>query len=209
MVKPRSPPRLGGLEAVSAGRDVHSETAAQYLAQTHWVLEVTISSQLLMSLLQPLSDLVLQSEMELFAALEAGLFRMNQMTQSQSRRYQESVRPARICPTVSFILTGAYAKHDVCSSVACLETTCPQCGVASDHQQPTRDDRSTSSDPAGGLRPQATWVSFCSHLGCLSMRPRTSETGAMQPTRVEGGHQDHHHPATPSLILPRTGRRCL
>ncbi|XP_038129993.1 BTB/POZ domain-containing protein 17 [Cyprinodon tularosa] len=182
---------------------------------------VTISSQLLMTLLQR-SDLVLQSEMELFAALEAwiinnepdGLTVENALRavryammpprelfrlQTQSTvlaRYQESVRD---------LLYMSYQFHSAsplqmakffdvnCSLFVPRNYLSTAWGSPWIINNPTRDDRSTSFQTQLGpsshdASKRVTWnAMFSPRWLPLSMRPMYTETGAMQPTRVEGG----------------------
>lgn len=182
---------------------------------------LTISSQLLMSLLQR-SDLILHSEMELFAALEAwiiqnepdGLTAENALRavryamipprdlfrlQSQSSilaRYQESVRD---------LLYMSYQFHSAtplqmakyfevnCSLFIPRNYLSPLWGSPWIINNPTRDDRSTSFQTQLGpsnhdASKRVTWNALFSPRWLpLSMRPMYTETGAMQPTRVEGG----------------------
>uniref|UniRef100_UPI001ED80224 BTB/POZ domain-containing protein 17 n=1 Tax=Scatophagus argus TaxID=75038 RepID=UPI001ED80224 len=182
---------------------------------------VTISSQLLMSLLQR-SDLILQSEMELFAALEAWiiqnepdgltaenalravryammppreLFRL-QTQSSVLARYQESVRDLLY---MSYQFHSASPLHmakyfDVnCSLFMPRNYLSPMWGSPWIISNPTRDDRSISFQiqlgPSGhDATKRVTWNALFSPRWLpLSMRPMYTETGAMQPTRVEGG----------------------
>lgn len=182
---------------------------------------VTVSSQLLMSLLQR-SDLVLQSEMELFAALEAWiiqnepdgltaenalravryammppreLFRL-QTQSSVLARYQESVRDLLY---MSYQFHSASPLHmakyfDVnCSLFMPRNYLSPVWGSPWVISNPTRDDRSTSFQtqlgPSGhDASKRVTWNALFSPRWLpLSMRSMYTETGAMQPTRVEGG----------------------
>nr|XP_057923001.1 BTB/POZ domain-containing protein 17 [Doryrhamphus excisus] len=212
--------------AVQAGDVVLRDGCLQYLA---WNLSsvmqsgewVGLSSQLLMSLLQR-SDLVLQSEMELFAALEAwivhnrpdGLTAENALRavryammpprelfrlQTQSAvlaRYQESVRDLLY---MSYQFHSASPVHmakffDVnCSLFVPRNYLAPLWGSSWVISNPTRDDRSTSFQtqlgPSGhDASKRVTWnVLFSPRWLPLSMRPMYTETGAMQPTRVDGG----------------------
>ncbi|KAF6722374.1 BTB/POZ domain-containing protein 17 [Oryzias melastigma] len=202
------------------------DSCLQYLA---WNLSsvlqsgewVTISSQLLMTLLQR-SDLILQSEMELFAGLEAwiiqnepdGLTAENALRavryamipprelfrlQTQSTvlaRYQESVRD---------LLYMSYQFHSAsplqmakffdvnCSLFVPRNYLSPVWGAPWIINNPTRDDRSTSFQTQLGpsshdANKRVTWNALFSPRWLpLSMRSMYSETGAMQPTRVEGG----------------------
>ncbi|XP_061782670.1 BTB/POZ domain-containing protein 17-like [Nerophis lumbriciformis] len=212
--------------AVQAGDTVLSDSCLRYLA---WNLSSVmqsaewagLSSQLLMSLLQR-SDLVLHSEMELFAALEAwiahnrpdGLTVENALRavryammpprelfrlQTQSAvlaRYQESVRDLLY---MSYQFHSASPVHmakffDVnCSLFVPRNYLAPLWGSSWVINNPTRDDRSTSFQtqlgPSGhDAAKRVTWnVLFSPRWLPLSMRPMYSETGAMQPTRAEGG----------------------
>lgn len=181
----------------------------------------TISSQLLMSLLQR-SDLVLKSEMELFVALETwivqnepdGLTAENALRavryammpprelfrlQTQSpvlARYQESVRDLLY---MSYQFHSASPLHmakyfDVnCSLFVPRNYLSPLWGSPWVISNPTRDDRSTSFQtqlgPSGhDASKRVTWNALFSPRWLpLSMRSMYTETGAMQPTRVEGG----------------------
>ncbi|GAA6229199.1 BTB/POZ domain-containing protein 17-like [Lates japonicus] len=212
--------------ALQAGDVTLRDSCLQYLA---WNLSsvlqsgewVTISSQLLMSLLQR-SDLVLQSEMELFAALEAWiiqnepdgltaenalravryammppreLFRL-QTQSSVLARYQESVRDLLY---MSYQFHSSSPMHmakyfDVnCSLFMPRNYLSPVWGSPWIISNPTRDDRSTSFQtqlgPSGhDASKRVTWNALFSPRWLpLSMRPMYTETGAMQPTRVEGG----------------------
>ncbi|XP_042254439.1 BTB/POZ domain-containing protein 17 [Thunnus maccoyii] len=212
--------------ALIAGDMTLRDNCLQYLA---WNLSsvlqsgewVTISSQLLMSLLQR-SDLILQSEMELFAALEAWiiqnepdgltaenalravryammppreLFRL-QTQSSVLARYQESVRDLLY---MSYQFHSASPLHmakyfDVnCSLFMPRNYLSPVWGSSWIINNPTRDDRSTSFQtqlgPSGhDASKRVTWNALFSPRWLpLSMRPIYTETGAMQPTRVEGG----------------------
>lgn len=180
-----------------------------------------ISSQLLMSLLQR-SDLVLQSEMELFVALEAwiassqpdGLTAENALRavryammpprelfrlQTQSAtlaRYQESVRDLLY---MSYQFHSASPLHmakyfDVnCSLFVPRNYLSPLWGSPWVISNPTRDDRSTSFQtqlgPSGhDASKRVTWNALFSPRWLpLSARSMYTETGAMQPTRIEGG----------------------
>ncbi|XP_019967455.2 BTB/POZ domain-containing protein 17 [Paralichthys olivaceus] len=212
--------------AVVAGDVTLRDSCLQYLA---WNLSsvlqsgewVTISSQLLMSLLQR-SDLILQSEMELFAALEAwiiqnqpdGLTAENALRavryammppkelfrlQTQSpvlARYQESVRDLLY---MSYQFHSASPLHmakyfDVnCSLFVPRNYLSSVWGSPWIINNPTRDDRSTSFQtqlgPSGhDTSKRVTWNALFSPRWLpLSMRPMYTDTGAMQPTRVEGG----------------------
>ncbi|XP_041819255.1 BTB/POZ domain-containing protein 17 [Chelmon rostratus] len=212
--------------AQQAGDVTLRDSCLQYMA---WNLSsvlqsgewVTISSQLLMSLLQR-SDLILQSEMELFAALEAWiiqnepdgltaenalravryammppreLFRL-QTQSSVLARYQESVRDLLY---MSYQFHSASPLHmakyfDVnCSLFMPRNYLSPVWGSPWIISNPTRDDRSTSFQtqlgPSGhDASKRVTWNALFSPRWLpLSMRPMYTETGAMQPTRVEGG----------------------
>ncbi|XP_076615398.1 LOW QUALITY PROTEIN: BTB/POZ domain-containing protein 17 [Chaetodon auriga] len=212
--------------ALQAGDVTLRDSCLQYMA---WNLSsvlqsgewVTISSQLLMSLLQR-SDLILQSEMELFAALEAWiiqndpdgltaenalravryammppreLFRL-QTQSSVLARYQESVRDLLY---MSYQFHSASPLHmakyfDVnCSLFMPRNYLSPVWGSPWIISNPTRDDRSTSFQtqlgPSGhDASKRVTWNALFSPRWLpLSMRPMYTETGAMQPTRVEGG----------------------
>ncbi|XP_056153519.1 BTB/POZ domain-containing protein 17 [Lampris incognitus] len=212
--------------ALQAGDITLRDSCLQYLA---WNLSsvllsgewATMSSQLLMSLLQR-SDLILQSEMELFAALEAWiiqnepdsliaenalravryammppqeLFRLQ--TQSPIlAHYQESVRDLLY---MSYQFHSASPLHmakyfDVnCSLFIPRNYLSPVWGSAWVINNPTRDDRSTSFQtqlgPSGhDATKRVTWNALFSPRWLpLSMRSMYTETGAMQPTRVEGG----------------------
>ncbi|XP_029699296.1 BTB/POZ domain-containing protein 17 [Takifugu rubripes] len=212
--------------ALQAGDVTLQESCLRYMA---WNLSallqsgewVSISSQLLMTLLQR-SDLILQSEMELFAALETwilqngpdGLTAENALRavryammpprelfrlQTQSpvlARYQESVRDLLY---MSYQFHSASPLHmakffDVnCSLFVPRNYLSPSWGSSWIISTPTRDDRSTSFQtqlgPSGhdsGKR--VTWNALFSPRWLpLSMRPIYTETGAMQPTRVDGG----------------------
>ncbi|XP_021172182.2 BTB/POZ domain-containing protein 17 isoform X2 [Fundulus heteroclitus] len=212
--------------ALQAGDVVLRDSCLQYLA---WNLSVvlqsgewvTISSELLMTLLQR-SDLVLQSEVELFAALEAwiiknepdGLTAENALRairyammsprelfrlQTQSRvlaHYQESVRDLLY---MSYQFHSAsplqMAKYfDVnCSLFVPRNYLSTVWGSPWIINNPTRDDRSTSFQTQLGpsshdASKRVTWNALFSPRWLpLSMRPMYTETGAMQPTRVEGG----------------------
>ncbi|XP_039870172.1 BTB/POZ domain-containing protein 17 [Simochromis diagramma] len=212
--------------ALQAGDVTLRDSCLQYMA---WNLSsllqsgewVTISSQLLMSLLQR-SDLILQSEMELFSALEAwiiqndpdGLTAENALRavryamipprelfllQTQSTilaRYQESVRDLLY---MSYQFHSAsplqMAKYfDVnCSLFVPRNYLSPVWGSPWIINNPTRDDRSMSFQTQLGpsnhdANKRVTWnVLFSPRWLPLSMRPMYTETGAMQPTRVEGG----------------------
>ncbi|XP_016536351.1 BTB/POZ domain-containing protein 17-like isoform X1 [Poecilia formosa] len=212
--------------ALQAGDVVLRDSCLQYLA---WNLSsvlqsgewVSISSQLLMTLLQR-SDLVLQSEMELFAALEAwiiqnepdGLTAENTLRamryammpprelfrlQTQSTvlaRYQESVRDLLY---MSYQFHSAsplqMAKYfDVnCSLFVPRNYLSAVWGSPWIINNPTRDDRSTSFQTQLGpsshdASKRVTWNALFSPRWLpLSMRPMYTESGAMQPTRVEGG----------------------
>ncbi|KAK2884419.1 hypothetical protein Q8A73_020893 [Channa argus] len=212
--------------ALQAGDVILRDRCLQYLA---WNLSsvlqseewVTVSSHLLMSLLQR-SDLVLQSEMELFAGLEAWiiqnepdsltaenalravryammppreLFRL-QTQSSVLARYQESVRDLLY---MSYQFHSASPMHmakyfDVnCSLFMPRNYLAPLWGSPWIISNPTRDDRSTSFQtqlgPSGhDSTKRVTWNALFSPRWLpLSMRPMYTETGAMQPTRVEGG----------------------
>lgn len=212
--------------AVQAGDQPLRDSCLQYMA---WNLSAllqggewaTVSSQLLMSLLQR-SDLVLQSETELFAALEAWilhnepdgltaenalravryammppreLFRL-QTQSSVLARYQESVRDLLY---MSYQFHSASPLHmakyfDVnCSLFVPRNYLSPMWGSPWVISNPTRDDRSTSFQtqlgPSGhDASKRVTWNALFSPRWLpLSMRPMYTETGAMQPTRVEGG----------------------
>lgn len=182
---------------------------------------VSINSGLLMSLLQR-SDLILQSEMELFAALEAwitqndpdgltaentlravryammpprDLFRL-QTQSSILARYQESVRDLLY---MSYQFHSASPLHmakyfDVnCSLFMPRNYLAPAWGSPWVINNPTRDDRSisfqTQLGPSGhDSNKRVTWNALFSPRWLpLSMRPMYTETGAMQPTRIEGG----------------------
>ncbi|KAM3860093.1 BTB/POZ domain-containing protein 17 [Diretmus argenteus] len=212
--------------ALQAGDMTLRDSCLQYLA---WNLSsvlqsgewVTISSQLLVSLLQR-SDLILQSEMELFAALEAwiiqnepdGLTAENALRavryammppwelfrlQTQSpilARYQESVRDLLY---MSYQFHSASPVHmakyfDVnCSLFMPRNYLSPVWGSPWIINNPIRDDRSTSFQtqlgPSGhDANKRVTWNALFSPCWLpLSMRTMYTETGAMQPTRVEGG----------------------
>ncbi|KAK5851285.1 hypothetical protein PBY51_002089 [Eleginops maclovinus] len=212
--------------AVQAGDLALRDSCLQFMA---WNLSsvlqsgewVTISSQLLMSLLQR-SDLILQSEMELFAGLEAwiiqnepdGLTAENALRavryammpprelfrlQTQSAilaRYQESVRDLLY---MSYQFHSAspmqMAKYfDVnCSLFMPRNYMSPVWGSPWIINNPSRDDRSTSFQtqlgPSGhDSSKRVTWNALFSPRWLpLSMRPMYTESGAMQPTRVEGG----------------------
>ncbi|XP_043959667.1 BTB/POZ domain-containing protein 17 isoform X1 [Gambusia affinis] len=212
--------------ALQAGDVVLRDSCLQYLA---WNLSsvlqsgewVSISSQLLMTLLQR-SDLVLQSEMELFAALEAwiiqnepdGLTAENTLRavryammpprelfhlQTQSTvlaRYQESVRDLLY---MSYQFHSAsplqMAKYfDVnCSLFVPRNYLSAVWGSPWIINNPTRDDRSTSFQTQLGpsshdASKRVTWNALFSPRWLpLSIRPMYTESGAMQPTRVEGG----------------------
>uniref|UniRef100_H3D2U2 BTB domain containing 17 n=2 Tax=Tetraodon nigroviridis TaxID=99883 RepID=H3D2U2_TETNG len=212
--------------ALQVGDAALQESCLQFMA---WNLSavlqsgewVTVSSQLLMSLLQR-SDLVLQSEMELFAALETwilqnepdGLTAENALRavryammpppelfrlQAQSpvlARYQESVRDLLY---MSYQFHSASPLHmakffDVnCSLFVPRNYLSPLWGSSWIISNPTRDDRSTSFQtqlgPSGhDASKRVTWNALFSPRWLpLSMRPMYPETGAMQPTRVEGG----------------------
>uniref|UniRef100_A0A3Q2QJK5 BTB domain containing 17 n=1 Tax=Fundulus heteroclitus TaxID=8078 RepID=A0A3Q2QJK5_FUNHE len=212
--------------ALQAGDVVLRDSCLQYLA---WNLSVVlqsgewvaISSELLMTLLQR-SDLVLQSEVELFAALEAwiiknepdGLTAENALRairyammsprelfrlQTQSRvlaHYQESVRDLLY---MSYQFHSAsplqMAKYfDVnCSLFVPRNYLSTVWGSPWIINNPTRDDRSTSFQTQLGpsshdASKRVTWNALFSPRWLpLSMRPMYTETGAMQPTRVEGG----------------------
>ncbi|XP_051274343.1 BTB/POZ domain-containing protein 17 [Dicentrarchus labrax] len=212
--------------ALQAGDVTLRDSCLQYMAwnltsvlqSAEWV---TISSQLLMSLLQR-SDLILQSEMELFAALEAWiiqnepdgltaenalravryammppreLFRL-QTQSSVLARYQESVRDLLY---MSYQFHSASPLHmakyfDVnCSLFMPRNYLSAVWGSPWIISNPTRDDRSTSFQtqlgPSGhDASKRVTWNALFSPRWLpLSMRPMYTETGAMQPTRVEGG----------------------
>ncbi|KAF1373502.1 hypothetical protein PFLUV_G00239530 [Perca fluviatilis] len=212
--------------ALQAGDVTLRDSCLQFMA---WNLSsvlrsgewVTISSQLLMSLLQR-SDLVLQSEMELFAALEAWiiqnepdgltaenalravryammppreLFRL-QTQSSVLARYQESVRDL-LYMSYQFHSASplAMAKYfDVnCSLFMPRNYLSSVWGSAWIISNPSRDDRSTSFQtqlgPSGhDSSKRVTWnAMFSPRWLPLSMRPMYTETGAMQPTRVDGG----------------------
>uniref|UniRef100_A0A3P9LAN3 BTB (POZ) domain containing 17a n=1 Tax=Oryzias latipes TaxID=8090 RepID=A0A3P9LAN3_ORYLA len=202
------------------------DSCLQYLA---WNLSsvlqsgewLTISSQLLMTLLQR-SDLILQSEMELFAGLEAwilqnepdGLMAENALRavryammpprelfrlQTQSTvlaRYQESVRDLLY---MSYQFHSAsplqMAKYfDVnCSLFVPRNYLSSVWGAPWVINNPTRDDRSTSFQTQLGpsshdANKRVTWNALFSPRWLpLSLRSMYSETGAMQPARVEGG----------------------
>lgn len=212
--------------ALQAGDVTLQESCLQYMA---WNLSAvlqsgewaTISSQLLMSLLQR-SDLILQSEMELFAALETwilqnepdGLTAENALRavryammpprelfrlQTQSpvlARYQESVHD---------LLYMSYQFHSAsplqmarffdvnCSLFVPRNYLSAVWGSSWIISNPTRDDRSTSFQtqlgPSGhDASKRVTWNALFSPRWLpLSMRPMYTETGAMQPSRVEGG----------------------
>ncbi|XP_008294358.1 BTB/POZ domain-containing protein 17 [Stegastes partitus] len=212
--------------ALQAGDVTLRDSCLQFMA---WNLSsvlqsgewVAISSQLLMSLLQR-SDLILQSEAELFAALEAWILqnepdgltaenalravRYAMMTprelfrlQTQSSvlaRYQESVRDLLY---MSYQFHSAsplqMAKYfDVnCSLFVPRNYLSPMWGSPWIINNPTRDDRSTSFQTQLGpsshdASKRVTWNALFSPRWLpLSMRPMYTETGAMQPTRVEGG----------------------
>lgn len=180
-----------------------------------------ISSRLLLSLLQR-SDLVLQSEAELFAALEVWigrnqpdgptaeralravryammppreLFRLQ--TQSPTlARYQESVRDLLY---MSYQFHSASPLHmakyfDVnCSLFVPRNYLSALWGAPWLIGNPTRDDRSTSFQtqlgPSGhDASKRVTWNALFSPRWLpLSARSVFTETGAMQPTRIEGG----------------------
>uniref|UniRef100_A0A3Q3F3L6 BTB (POZ) domain containing 17a n=1 Tax=Labrus bergylta TaxID=56723 RepID=A0A3Q3F3L6_9LABR len=212
--------------ALQAGDLTLRDSCLQYMA---WNLSsvlqsgewLTVSSQLLMSLLQR-SDLILQSEMELFAALEAWiienepdgltaenalravryammppreLFRL-QTQSSVLARYQESVRD---------LLYMSYQFHSAsplsmakffdvnCSLFMPRNYLSPVWGSPWVINNPTRDDRSTSFQtqlgPSGhDSSKRVTWNALFSPRWLpLTMRSMYTETGAMQPTRVEGG----------------------
>lgn len=212
--------------ALQAGDVTLRDSCLQYLA---WNLSsvlqsgewVAISSHLLMALLQR-SDLVLQSEMELFAGLEAWiiqnepdgltaenalravryammppreLFRL-QTHSSVLARYQESVRDLLY---MSYQFHSASPMHmakyfDVnCSLFMPRSYLSPLWGSPWIISNPTRDDRSisfqTQLGPSGhDASKRVTWNALFSPRWLpLSMRPMYTETGAMQPTRVEGG----------------------
>lgn len=212
--------------AAQAGDVTVQDSCLQYMA---WNLSAVlrsgewaaVSSQLLMSLLRR-SDLVLQSEMELFAALEAwilqnepdGLTAENALRavryammpprelfrlQAQSpvlARYQESVRDLLY---MSYQFHSASPLHmakffDVnCSLFVPRNYLSPAWGSSWVISSPTRDDRSisfqTQLGPSGhDASKRVTWNALFSPRWLpLSMRPIYAETGAMQPTRVEGG----------------------
>ncbi|XP_051795967.1 BTB/POZ domain-containing protein 17 [Acanthochromis polyacanthus] len=212
--------------ALQAGDMTLRDSCLQFMA---WNLSsvlqsgewVSISSQLLMSLLQR-SDLILQSEAELFAALEAWILqnepdgltaenalravRYAMMTprelfrlQTQSSvlaRYQESVRDLLY---MSYQFHSAsplqMAKYfDVnCSLFVPRNYLSPTWGSPWIINNPTRDDRSTSFQTQLGpsshdASKRVTWNALFSPRWLpLSMRPMYTETGTMQPTRVEGG----------------------
>ncbi|XP_070783363.1 BTB/POZ domain-containing protein 17 [Enoplosus armatus] len=212
--------------ALQVGDVTLRDSCLQYMA---WNLSsvlqsgewVTISSQLLMSLLQR-SDLILQSEVELFAALEAWiiqnepdgltaenalravryammppreLFRL-QTQSSVLARYQESVRDLLY---MSYQFHSASPMHmakyfDVnCSLFMPRNYLSPAWGSPWIISNPTRDDRSTSFQtqlgPSGhDASKRVTWNALFSPRWLpLSVRSMYTETGAMQPTRVEGG----------------------
>ena len=212
--------------ALQAGDVALRDSCLQFLA---WNLSAvlqsgewaTISGQLLMTLLQR-SDLILQSETELFAALEAwiiqnepdGLMVENALRavryammpprelfrlQTQSTvlaRYQESVRDLLY---MSYQFHSAsplqMAKYfDVnCSLFVPRNYLSPLWGSPWLINNPTRDDRSTSFQTQLGpsshdASKRVTWNALFSPRWLpLSMRSMYTETGAMQPTRVEGG----------------------
>ncbi|XP_062330209.1 BTB/POZ domain-containing protein 17 [Osmerus eperlanus] len=181
----------------------------------------TVSAQLLMSLMKR-SDLILQSEMELFDALELwinqndpdGLTAENALRsvryammpprelfrlQTQSltlARYQESVRDLLY---MSYQFHSASPLHmakffDVnCSLFMPRNYLSPAWGSPWVLNNPSRDDRSTSFQtqlgPSGhDAVKRVTWNALFSPRWLpLSMRPMYTETGAMQPTRVDGG----------------------
>lgn len=212
--------------ALQAGDVALRDSCLQFLA---WNLTsvlqsgewVSVSSQLLMALLRR-SDLILQSEMELFAALEAWiiqnepdgltaenalravryammppreLFRL-QTQSSVLARYQESVRDLLY---MSYQFHSASPLHmakyfDVnCSLFVPRNYLSSAWGSPWVISNPTRDDRSTSFQtqlgPSGhDSSKRVTWNALFSPRWLpLSMRPMYTETGAMQPTRVEGG----------------------
>ncbi|KAE8283844.1 BTB/POZ domain-containing protein 17 Precursor [Larimichthys crocea] len=212
--------------ALQAGDVTLRDSCLQYMA---WNLSsvlqsgewATISSQLLMALLQR-SDLILQSEMELFAALEAWiiqnepdgltaenalravryammppreLFRL-QTQSSVLAQYQESVRDLLY---MSYQFHSApplqMAKYfDVnCSLFVPRNYLSPLWGSPWIISNPSRDDRSTSFQtqlgPSGhDASKRVTWNALFSPRWLpLSMRSMYTESGAMQPTRVEGG----------------------
>lgn len=212
--------------ALQAGDAALSDGCLQYLA---WNLSSalrsgewpSVSGHLLMALLQR-SDLVLQSEMELFAGLEAwilhnepdGLTAENalravryammpprELFRLQTRsavlaRYQESVRDLLY---MSYQFHSASPMHmakyfDVnCSLFVPRNYLSPLWGAPWLISNPTRDDRSisfqTQLGPSGhDASKRVTWNALFSPRWLpLSMRPMYTETGAMQPTRVEGG----------------------
>ncbi|XP_019729974.1 BTB/POZ domain-containing protein 17 [Hippocampus comes] len=212
--------------AVEAGDATLRDGCLQYLA---WNLSSVLqsgewtglSSQLLMTLLRR-SDLVLHSEMELFAGLEEwishnrpdGLTAENALRavryammpprelfrlQTQSAvlaRYRESVRDLLY---MSYQFHAASPVHmakyfDVnCSLFVPRNYLAPLWGSPWVVSNPTRDDRSTSFQtqlgPSGhDASKRVTWnVLFSPRWLPLSMRPMYTETGAMQPTRAEGG----------------------
>ncbi|XP_028991066.1 BTB/POZ domain-containing protein 17 [Betta splendens] len=212
--------------ALQAGDGTLADSCLQYLS---WNLSsvlqsgewLGVSAHLLMALLQR-SDLVLQSEVELFAGLEAwivhrqpdGLTAENALRavryammpprdlfrlQTQSpvlARYQESVRDLLY---LSFQFHAASPVHmakyfDVnCSLFVPRNYLSPLWGAAWPVHNPTRDDRSisfqTQLGPSGhDASKRVTWNALFSPRWLpLSMRPMYAETGAMQPTRVEGG----------------------
>ncbi|XP_015817635.2 BTB/POZ domain-containing protein 17 [Nothobranchius furzeri] len=212
--------------ALQAGDTTLRDSCLQFLS---WNLSsvlhsgewASISNQLLMTLLQR-SDLVLQSEMELFTALETwilqnepdGLTAENALRavryammpardlfrlQTQSTvlaRYQESVRDLLY---MSYQFHSAsplqMAKYfDVnCSLFVPRNYLSLMWGSPWVINNPTRDDRSTSFQTQLGpsshdASKRVTWNALFSPRWLpLSMRPMYTETGAMQPTRVEGG----------------------
>uniref|UniRef100_A0A8C4Z9T5 BTB domain containing 17 n=1 Tax=Gadus morhua TaxID=8049 RepID=A0A8C4Z9T5_GADMO len=212
--------------AQQAGQATLRDSCLQFLA---WNLSAavqsaewsSISSRLLMSLLRR-SDLVLHSEMELFAALEAWILRNDPdgltaenalravryammpprdlfrlQTQSPAlARYQESVRD---------LLYMSYQFHSAsplqmakffdvnCSLFTPRNYLSPLWGAAWAIGSPSRDDRSTSFQtqlgPSGhDASKRVTWNALFSPRWLpLSLRPLYTETGAMQPARVDGG----------------------
>ncbi|XP_061563952.1 BTB/POZ domain-containing protein 17-like [Cololabis saira] len=212
--------------ALQAGDDVLRDSCLQFLA---WNLSSVlrsgewpaVSGRLLMTLMTR-SDLVLQSEAELFAALERwivhnepdGLTAENALRavryammpprelfrlQTQSpvlARYRESVRDLLF---LSYQFHSAsplqMAKYfDVnCSLFVPRNYLAPSWGSPWVISNPTRDDRSTSFQtqlgPSGhDASKRVTWNALFSPRWLpLSMRPMYSETGSMQPTRVDGG----------------------
>eukprot|EP00064_Thunnus_orientalis_P006052 superscaffoldBa00000614_g6066 len=184
--------------ALIAGDVTLRDNCLQYLA---WNLSsvlqsgewVTISSQLLMSLLQR-SDLILQTVR--YAMMPPReLFRL-QTQSSVLARYQESVRDLLY---MSYQFHSASPLHmakyfDVnCSLFMPRNYLSPVWGSSWIINNPTRDDRSTSFQtqlgPSGhDSSKRVTWNALFSPRWLpLSMRPIYTETGAMQPTRVEGG----------------------